>query len=811
MKNKLTPNFNWIEECILYYKKKDEIINLLCEIESFNGDENNLKEAITKINNVLELFLNFTLEKLQVDFTKETKLIEKINFLAQHSSFIDSKFCFNIMHNIRHQRNHIAHSHNENDQINLNHIDLLQSLNNLHKILIIIFNKLNIEDNFQNFDTNYYSWFKHNSISAINEIDRIKNSWIPKELQNLKIEKDNIINWLSIKNTILYVPIYQRKYEWNESNILALIDDILARIGDNAEHYFGTIAQKKTIGEKNNDPNKIKIIDGQQRLTTSLLLLSAIKELSIKRNYYKNINEISWYKEIISNHNDKEKLSSYIHNPGGSEKLNKSFKSTLDNIMPYNDSKLIDDTKYSTNYKLIYKILDKKLKTKLELDNFINVFLYKFSVATISFDNNKFSSKKEMEIFENLNSKGVMLSITDLIKNHLFNFCSEELLNNEEYKIVGVYNSMLTNAELNKNNDDNDLLTFYSLITEIILGNEISKNEREKFLTIKNGINYFLGKFINIDNYQKFEALIKYMQNYLYLFKESKEKDFGTCFLKFIKVDHIIDIITDKKKKQLFFYFEFLIFYWMEKNKINYDFDRKINQEWNFNKIEIRHLQDLFLTIVKYILKTQIITKQGDSSIKRILSRISHKFYNQINDNIFNNLELLCENIILLINDEFNEYYDLSKLKINLENSISEKTSADLLILIEMHLMNSIYSDSERIDRRKKSLEHIMPQNIDKWIKKFDNKLKTEYLQNHSYFNNKLGNYLILTPNSNSKCANEPFLIKKERVYNELVSPLYINKTNNDIDVSNKTKWTFDDIKRRTNALIEYILKNIFN
>ncbi len=80
------------------------------------------------------------------------------------------------------------------------------------------------------------------------------------------------------------IPIYQRGYAWEQDNLRDLWDD-LYYLGDR-EHYFGTILLKKTdkttrAGRRTFD--HFEVIDGQQRLTTTLILLreltSQIKEL----------------------------------------------------------------------------------------------------------------------------------------------------------------------------------------------------------------------------------------------------------------------------------------------------------------------------------------------------------------------------------------------------------------------------------------------------------------------------------------------------------------------------------------------------
>ncbi len=84
------------------------------------------------------------------------------------------------------------------------------------------------------------------------------------------------------------IPIYQRGYAWEEENLRDLWDD-LDYLGDGRDHYFGTILLKETnkktrAGLRTFD--HFEVIDGQQRLTTILILLceliSQLKELGDK-------------------------------------------------------------------------------------------------------------------------------------------------------------------------------------------------------------------------------------------------------------------------------------------------------------------------------------------------------------------------------------------------------------------------------------------------------------------------------------------------------------------------------------------------
>ena len=82
------------------------------------------------------------------------------------------------------------------------------------------------------------------------------------------------LNQLLLSDWLFEIPIFQRGYAWEKENLRDLWDD-LYYLGDR-EHYFGTILVKKAdkttvAGLKTFD--HFEVIDGQQRLTTTIILL----------------------------------------------------------------------------------------------------------------------------------------------------------------------------------------------------------------------------------------------------------------------------------------------------------------------------------------------------------------------------------------------------------------------------------------------------------------------------------------------------------------------------------------------------------
>lgn len=97
-------------------------------------------------------------------------------------------------------------------------------------------------------------------------------------MSKLNIDQQTILQLFSDKRSDFLIPDYQRPYAWGEDECGTLWDDIFAfafpqdnyaNFDSNDEYFLGPIVTFR------NEHKKLEIIDGQQRLTTLMLLLRA--------------------------------------------------------------------------------------------------------------------------------------------------------------------------------------------------------------------------------------------------------------------------------------------------------------------------------------------------------------------------------------------------------------------------------------------------------------------------------------------------------------------------------------------------------
>lgn len=443
---------------------------------------------------------------------------------------------------------------------------------------------------------------------------------------------------------------------------------------------------------------------------------------------------------------------------------------------------------------LYKKELIKKYGNKQELYlNFIKTYVEQFNFSTIIFDNKDMKNKKEMEIFENINSSGKKLSIIALIKNYIINLCDSSLIEEDDREIISTY--CHTFESYSEVKDEKNLEKFYITLHEYITGNEISNNQEEKYKSIKKDINILSDNktFCDHSEYSKFiTKLEKYLNIYLWLNNTKRGKiDHCKEFLEdFFDNKTLLIIFTlENVKRRLLITISYFLFDIFSNNS---------NKNQKYNSSIIRKI---YLCIIKYIITATIISGQGESSIKRYII----KSINEIK-NSFGTLDIPLDELLIKIKEKFknNNKLDLidfyNKLKNNIKNN---QIFVTLLYLVEMKMNNE---SSNIVLNNKISLEHIMPKNGGNWINNNNPNWEVEHRENI----NKIGNFLIISSDKNSKLGNKTFLNKKITYEKEIgVYKLYKCYENIDIDVSNKNDWTFDDIDKRTHALIEYIKENI--
>ncbi len=220
----------------------------------------------------------------------------------------------------------------------------------------------------------------------------------------MKANETHFTEFLGQKQQFV-IPIYQRTYSWTSIQCNQLWDDII-RISINDDvnaHFIGSIVYVREGLYNITDVPKSLVIDGQQRLTTlSLLLIALARVTKINDQNEEEIVNSFLINQYAKNDVDKVKL-----------KLTKYDKEVYEKIL-FN-RELLDNERISRmyqNYLFFYERIEKR---KDDLDR-IMVGIKKLIVVDIILDR---KNDNPQLIFESLNSTGLDLSQSDLIRNFI--------------------------------------------------------------------------------------------------------------------------------------------------------------------------------------------------------------------------------------------------------------------------------------------------------------------------------------------------------------------------------------------------------
>ncbi len=206
-------------------------------------------------------------------------------------------------------------------------------------------------------------------------------------------------------NKVLFrIPVYQRNYDWSESNCNRLLDDIYGIMQSGDKHFLGTIVfmAAKSGGFA---LQEYIIIDGQQRLTTLMLILKALSVVaeSVGDDCYHEIEE------------------QYLHNKYCDEEFKVKLKPIKsDNnqfllLLEDNIDEMDEDTHIYHNFMLCKERFERWAERGINPSQVLDA-LTKLEIVEIVLTKGE---DDPQVIFESINSTGLELSNADLIRNYL--------------------------------------------------------------------------------------------------------------------------------------------------------------------------------------------------------------------------------------------------------------------------------------------------------------------------------------------------------------------------------------------------------
>ncbi len=261
-------------------------------------------------------------------------------------------------------------------------------------------------------DYSIYGVKKVKSVSSFIKMHAVKSAKSRSVIMEAKAMK--LLDFIGKSQEKQFViPIYQRVYSWEKEQCKQLWDDII-KIGGNDKmdgHFIGSILYAR-VDDTHSSP--LLIIDGQQRLTTITLLLTALRDHLSDEVKRKEIED----HYLINSDKDGDKKFRLI--------LSESDKDTLLYLIDKDRRKPSEPSlKIVENFKLFEEWVS-------NTDKLETIFkgLEKLMIVYIALKKGKDDPQL---IFESMNSKGMGLVQTDLIRNYI-------IMETEIEKQEGFYN-----------------------------------------------------------------------------------------------------------------------------------------------------------------------------------------------------------------------------------------------------------------------------------------------------------------------------------------------------------------------------------
>ncbi|WP_121285365.1 DUF262 domain-containing protein [Helicobacter pylori] len=542
------------------------------------------------------------------------------------------------------------------------------------------------------------------------------------------------------------IPIYQRPYQWTEENCEKLLDDLFFNYEDDREsdYFCGSLVLVKS--DPNSKTETYDVVDGQQRLSTFILLAKVLADLynGLDPEYLEYLQE-SWK----DRYTERKRLS---FNTIGSN-AEDDFQDALEH---FNDSQASKNKIIENNYlKNAICLKDYLMKKEIKnINNFIDWLYCNVVFVTITCPD----ADKALRIFSVLNARGLPLNATDIFKGELLKELAKE---EDQKKLVFRWNA------LHQKCSDNDLTmeTLFSWYLDY-LNPVTSKEKMEKRLVtwFKNLNKTPLEYLKDVEDFYNAYCEVLEMQDWHAHLLSYKDDDYLHVILCASILHHYSDQDIETLKELLVkFYYQD----WVAGQT------RSTRSQTCCNIInalkEKKSIRDIASIVVKKYLDDKNITQRFRDNLKD--SKLYEKFY-----------------------------FAGKSVKKN-------SWLKPILILVEYFVSDDSYPKRIQMDKNL-HIEHILPQNPDpssRWVKDFSEEERGLYT--HSLANLTLlgGNKNSQASNLDFKDKKKIYMgeeIKLNKKKPFKVMTCYKMT----IDIAHHyTEWTPKSLEKRKEELIQII------
>lgn len=570
----------------------------------------------------------------------------------------------------------------------------------------------------------------------------------------MKVTHNNIKGFLYTPGKYFVIPDFQRPYSWEKPNVISFLSDLESVKSGEKNHFFGSVVY---INEGDNSV----IIDGQQRATTVLLMLTAIY----------HIVEADPSKCAIPAEQIKESylFNKFAQNYGSEENRIKLRTVTTDNEIferIFENEQLDEKSKESKLYRS-YNIFFEYFIEKESLEEYIDT-LDNFEIVTIALDS---SDDNPQKVFESINSTGKPLTDGDKIRNFAL------MLNDNDAREV-VLNKYWKVIENNLTDINKDFITdfFRNYLTGSL---QRDVKIEQVYSEFKRSFEKEVGEDqSNTEKLQAFyDAILRNLEHYI--------------FLKFNKDDN--GYYTHLK--DLGFRLNYL------KIEVIYPFLIRVLDDYRSGSISESEINQIFSTIETYLAR-RVICNVATQGLNNLFSILHKEITTYIKANPTESYPNVLSFVLLERTGASHMPTDKEvELAVRSNPFYAQRNYYNLFILSSVD--DKLQSKESALLRQlsggevELTIEHVMPQTLNSaWrdmLGKNHQEIHDQYL--HTLPNLTLTGY-------NSKYSNKDFSSKKTMENGFDQSPLIINQF-----IKELSEWDLGSLEKRSEWWVDMISK----
>ncbi|GAA9569787.1 DUF262 domain-containing protein [Helicobacter pylori] len=278
----------------------------------------------------------------------------------------------------------------------------------------------------------------------------------------MRVKVSTVNDFFALTGTIFSIPVYQRNYTWEEENCEKLLQDIVSISQNKKTHYIGSITYILHLIDDEKSLRKLQefvIIDGQQRITTIMLLLKAIETK-------------------IPNEEIKKEIDNLLNLTGQRLRLKpiKSDKEAFDLVMQNRSHEIQGVSHIRSNYKFFTKALEDYLSKGVRIEEIYGAFL-RLKIVAVGLE---LGEDNPQVVFESINATGVQLKGLDLIRNYLMNYLMMGENSDNQNRLYETYWIPLEDWL-----GERDLNDFIKTYLRIYFEDKVKEGEREVYYALK--------------------------------------------------------------------------------------------------------------------------------------------------------------------------------------------------------------------------------------------------------------------------------------------------------------------------------------